>query len=128
VISTPRGWVDVDQIVCKAPLEFAGRVFCTDPIILKGQGIDVILGMSWMKLHRVVLDIAGRLVRLGSPVFGKVILHLPAVSQIMASLHHIVELKFSDVFPDDLPRMPSERVIKFKIELQPGTAPIAKAP
>jgi hypothetical protein len=46
----------------------------------------------------------------------------------MASLHHIVELKFSDVFPDDLPRMPSERVIKFKIELQPGTAPIAKAP
>jgi hypothetical protein len=80
VISTPRGWVDVDQIVCKAPLEFAGRVFCTDPIILKGQGIDVILGMSWMKLHRVVLDIAGRLVRLDSPVFGKVILHLPAVS------------------------------------------------
>jgi hypothetical protein len=118
----------VDRIVCKAPLEFTGRVFCTDPIILKGQGIDVILGMSWMKLHRVVLDIAGRLVRLDSPMFGKVILHLPAVSQIMASLHHIVELKFSDVFPDDLPRMPSERVIKFKIELQPDTAPIAKAP
>jgi hypothetical protein len=26
------------------------------------------------------------------------------------------------------PRMPPERAIKFKIELQPGTAPIAKAP
>jgi hypothetical protein len=32
------------------------------------------------------------------------------------------------VFPDDLPRMPPERAIEFKIELQPGTAPIAKTP
>jgi hypothetical protein len=32
------------------------------------------------------------------------------------------------VFNDDLPGMPPERVIEFKIELQPGTAPIAKAP
>jgi hypothetical protein len=32
------------------------------------------------------------------------------------------------VFPDDLPGMPLERAIEFKIELQPGTAPISKAP
>jgi hypothetical protein len=31
------------------------------------------------------------------------------------------------VFPDDLPEMPPERAIEFKIELQPGTAPIAKS-
>jgi hypothetical protein len=49
----------VDRIVRKAPLELAGRVFNIDFIILKGQGLDVILGMSWMKLHRAVLDIAG---------------------------------------------------------------------
>jgi hypothetical protein len=70
-------------------------------------------------------------------VYGKVILHLPVISHIQASLHHVIELKledihvireFPDVFPDDLPGMPPERVIKFKIELQPGTAPIAKAP
>jgi hypothetical protein len=105
--------------------------------VLTGQGLDVILGISWMKLHRAVLDIAGRLVHLDSPVYGKVILHLPAVSCIKASLHHMGELKledihvvqeFSDIFPDDMPGMPPERAIKFKIELQPGTAPIAKAP
>jgi hypothetical protein len=136
VISTPEGWVDADRIVHKAPLELVGRVFSTDLIIPKGQGIDVILGMSGMKLHRAVLDIAGRLVHLDSPVFGKVTLHLPTVSCIKVSLHHVVELKLEDihvireflnVFPDDLPRMPPERVIEFKIELQPGTAPIAKA-
>jgi hypothetical protein len=136
VISTPGGRVDVDRIVHKAPLELAGRVFSTDLIILSGQGIDVILGMSWMKLHKVVLDIDGRLIHLDSPVYGKVILHLPVNSCIKASLHHMAELKledihvnqeFSDVFPDDLLGMPPEREIEFKIELQPSTAPIAKA-
>jgi hypothetical protein len=137
MISTPGGRVDADRIVCKAPLELAGRVFSTDLIILKGQGLDVILGMSWMKLHRAVLDIAGRLVHLDSPMYGKVILHLHVVSRIKVSLHCVVELKledihvvreFPDVFPDDLLGMPPERAIEFKIELQPSTAPIAKAP
>jgi hypothetical protein len=126
VISTPRGRVDADWIVRKSPLELVGRVFSTDLIILKGQGLDVILGMSWMKLHRVVLDIAGRLVHLDSPVYGKVVLHVLVISRIKASLHHMVELKledihvvreFPDVFPDDLPRMPPEWAIEFKIEL-----------
>jgi hypothetical protein len=44
VISTPRGRVDADQIVHKAPLELAGTVFNIDLIILNGQGLDVILG------------------------------------------------------------------------------------
>jgi hypothetical protein len=35
---------------------------------------------------------------------------------------------FLDVFPDDLPGMPPAKAIEFKIELQPGTAPISKAP
>jgi hypothetical protein len=97
VNSTPRGRVDADQIVRNAPLELAGRVFNIDLIILNGQELDVILGMSWMKLHRVVLGIAGRLVHLDSPMYGKVILHLPAVSRIKVSLHHVVELKLEDI-------------------------------
>jgi hypothetical protein len=93
--------------------------------------------MSWIKLHRADLDIAGRLVHMDSPVYGKVMLHLPTVSCIKASLHHVVELnhedihvvrEFLDMFPNDLPGLPPERAIKIKIELQPSTAPIAKAP
>jgi predicted aspartyl protease len=76
VISTLGGRVDADRIVRKAPLELAGRVFSTNLIILKGQGLDVILGISWMKLHTTVLNIASQLVHLDSPVYGKVILHL----------------------------------------------------
>jgi hypothetical protein len=81
-------------------------------------------------MHRVVLDITARLVHLNSPVYGKVTWHLPAISHIKASLHHVVERRLEDivVFLDDLPGMPPERAIEFKIELQPGTAPISKAP
>jgi hypothetical protein len=90
-----------------------------------------------MKLHKAVLNTADRLIHLDSPVYGKATLHLPAISHIKASLHHVAELKvedihvvreFLDVFPNDLPRMPPERAIEFKIKLQPDTAPIAKAP
>jgi predicted aspartyl protease len=59
VISTPGGRVDADQVVQKVPLELSGKIFSTNFIILSGQGIDVILGMSSMKAHRAVLDIAG---------------------------------------------------------------------
>jgi hypothetical protein len=129
--------VDADRIVRKVPLDLSGRVFETDLIVLSGQGINVILGMSWMKRHKAVLDISARLVHLNSPVYGKVTLHLPAISRIKASLHHMVERRledipvvreFPDVFPDDLPGMPPERAIESKIELQLGTTPISKAP
>jgi nicotinate-nucleotide pyrophosphorylase len=58
MISTPGGRVDANQVAKKVPLELSGRIFSTNLIILSGQGIDVILGMSWMKLHRAILDIA----------------------------------------------------------------------
>jgi hypothetical protein len=137
VISTPGGRVDAYQIVRKVPLKLARRVFSINLIILRGQGIDVILGMSWMKRHKAVLDIASRLICLDSPVYGKITLQLSAISRIKASLHQVAELKledihvvreFLDVFLDDLPGMPPEREIEFKIELQPSTALIAKAP
>jgi hypothetical protein len=46
------------QIGREVPLELAGQVFPTHLIVLDGQGVDVILGMSWMKLHNAILDIA----------------------------------------------------------------------
>jgi hypothetical protein len=48
------------------------------------------------------------------------------VERRLEDIHVVCE--FPDVFPDDLPGMPPERAIEFKIELQPNTAPISKAP
>jgi hypothetical protein len=97
VVSTPGGRVDTDRIAQKVPLELSRRVFSTSLIVLSGQGIDVILRMRWMKLHRAILDVAARLVHLCSPMYGKVTLHLLAIARIKASLHHVVELKLEDI-------------------------------
>jgi hypothetical protein len=40
---------------------------------------------------------------------------------------HVVR-EYLDMFPDDLLGMPLDRAIKFKIELQPGTAHVYKWP
>jgi hypothetical protein len=58
MISTLGGRVVAKCIAREVPLELAGQVFPTHLIVLDGQGIDVILGMSWMKLHNTILDIA----------------------------------------------------------------------
>jgi hypothetical protein len=93
--------------------------------------------MSWIKLHKAILDIAKWLVYLDSLIYGKVVLHLLVVVHIKASMHHtvtksiekiVVVQEFLDVSPDDLPGMAIERDIEFKIELQHGTAPVAKSP
>jgi hypothetical protein len=47
------------------------------------------------------------------------------VEKKMEEIHVVRE--FLDVFSDDLLGMPPERAIEFKIELQPGTTPIAKS-
>ena len=44
----------------------------------------------------------------------------------LADIHMIY--RFPDVFPDKLQGLPSNREIKFEIELLPGTAPISKVP
>ncbi|XP_076891721.1 uncharacterized protein LOC143543239 [Bidens hawaiensis] len=36
--------------------------------------------------------------------------------------------EFKDVFPDELPGIPPDREVEFRIDLVPGTAPITKSP
>ena len=40
----------------------------------------------------------------------------------------LVVCEFPDVFPEDLPGLPPDRDIEFKIDLIPGTAPISRRP
>jgi hypothetical protein len=90
-----------------------------------------------MKMHRAVLDIFAHLVHLDSPIYGKVSLQLPPVARLQASVYTVVAKsldeisvvhEYLDVFLNNLSGMPPDRVIEFKIELQPSTAPVYKRP
>jgi hypothetical protein len=69
-------------MVYSIPLELVGQIFPTNLIILGGQGIDIILGMRWMKMHMALLDISSHLVHLDSHVNGKVTLHLHVMAHL----------------------------------------------
>jgi hypothetical protein len=91
--------------------------------------------MNWMKMHWAVLDISARLVHLDSPIHDKVSLQFPPITHLQASIDVVVAKsldeipvvrEYPDVFLDDVPGMPPDRAIEFKIELQPGTTPVYK--
>jgi hypothetical protein len=97
----------------------------------------MILGMSWMKENKAMLDIAALTVHLGSSTHDSVSLRLSSPTSIASALHHTtahnlkdipVAYEFSDVFSEDLPGMPPDRNVEFVIELQPDTAPISRRP
>jgi hypothetical protein len=60
------------------------------------------------------------------PNFGKISLQLPPVARLQASVHGVIAMslneipvvyEYLDVFLNDLPGMPADRAIEFKIEL-----------
>jgi hypothetical protein len=105
LIHTPGGNIATKQLVNATPLSLVGRLFRTSLIILEGQGIDVILGMGWMKRYKAVLDIAARTVQLESPTHGSIVLKLPSLTFIASALHHTTAQNLEDIpvvceFPD----------------------------
>jgi hypothetical protein len=137
MISTLGGKIITRQVVVNPSHNLGGRVYQTSLIVLEGQGIDVILGINWMRKHKVVLDIAARTVHLESLAHGSVILKLQPPTSIVSTLHHIasqnledipVAYKFPYVYPEDLSGMPLDQDMEFIIELQLGTAPISRRP
>jgi predicted aspartyl protease len=68
LIKTPGGKISTNQLVKNAPLNLGGKEYKTCLIVLKGQGIDIILGMGWIKAHKALLDTATQVVHLDSPI------------------------------------------------------------
>jgi hypothetical protein len=100
-------------------LNLGGRVYKTSLIVLEGQGIDVILGINWMKRHRALLDTTTQTVHLDSPDHGNATLQLALTPVTSTAVHHTVAqniadipvaCEFPNVFPEDLPGMPPDRI------------------
>ena len=122
-----------NRIVKDITLDLHGNLYLASPLILP-QGIDVILGVDWMKQHEAVLDTLARTVRLASPDKTGYITHPLNNHQIPTESLHSLEVdpleaipvvsEYPDVFPEELPGLPPERAVEFSIKLVPGTAPI----
>jgi hypothetical protein len=137
MISTPGGKIDSNRLIRYVPIQLGRMVIKTDLVLLPLEGMDIILGMDWMTKHKVLLDIASRVIEIDLPYNGATTLYLPQQEYFHSCFYATTDIKledipivceYPDVFPNDLPGMPPDRDIEFIIELQPGTAPIAKRP
>ena len=107
-------------------------------MVIPGQDIVAILGMNWLRVYGLVFDLKRRSVELQLPssedrmsllVPSDPVLPIAAHAEASPDLTPIlVVCEFSDVFLEDLPRLPSDREVEFSIELEPGTAPISRCP
>jgi hypothetical protein len=114
MIRTPGGNVFTKKLAVSTPLNLAGKIYKTHLIVLEGQGNDVILGMSWMREHKALLNTATHTVQLDSLVHDTTILQLSTHPVTASSLHHLTAPSLDDipvaheypvVFLDDLPGM-----------------------
>jgi hypothetical protein len=136
VIHSPGGRIFTKEVAFHMLVTLVGRGFPTNMIVIKGQDIDVILGMNWLAQHKAIINTDLRTIKLicgheeiqlSIPVavpakaFGR------AYEAIVQEIQDIpVVCEFLDVFPEDLPGLPLERDVEFVIELKPGTAPISR--
>jgi hypothetical protein len=136
IIHSPGGQIFTKEVAFHVPVTLAEWDFPTNMIVLKGQDIDVILGMNWLAQHKAILNTDLRTIRLS---YGQeeVLLSIPVAipakpygrvyEVIIPEIQDIpVICEFPDVFPEDLPGLPPERVVEFVIEFKPDTAPISR--
>jgi hypothetical protein len=78
MISTPGGKIASNQIIRHVPIKLGSKIIKTNLILLALEGMDIILGMNWMALHGVTLDISSQAVEINSLSHGATTLYIPS--------------------------------------------------
>ena len=156
VVSSPLGIMARIGTICRGcELEISGTLLTVDLRIMEMSEFDVILGMDWLTAYRVVIDCERRRVTAYTQDGTRVVFQgdkhdiLPQIvyesrchGQLAGWLASLtledeerpdldlprVVCEYVDVFPDELPGLPPQRVVDFGIELHPGISPISMTP
>ncbi|KAD4384676.1 hypothetical protein E3N88_24844 [Mikania micrantha] len=141
---------------CKLTIE--GEDYSVDLIPMVLGEFDVVIGMDWLSSYRANIVCDRKSIQLIAPSGYEVSIQgekrggvvLCSLVKAMKYMNHggqsflayvidnekVVQKledvpivrEFPDVFPDDLPGIPSDRDVEFRIDLIPGAKPIARAP
>jgi hypothetical protein len=119
-------------------LTIMGREFWATVIILEASNIDLILGVSWLRKAKAIIQCGRGTVELTSPKGERFQVEIAVTTSSRRAMFFIADefvgnnihvvRDFPDVFLEELPGMPPDREVEFVIDLLPGTAPISKWP
>jgi hypothetical protein len=137
IVGSPGGEMRTKHICPAISITIRGVDFLANLIVLDSKGIDIILGMDWLRKYDGVILCAKRAIRL-TKEDGTIVEFSAAIPAEQVSLLNKVQgtslseigivWEYPDVFPEELPGMPPDRDIEFMIELLPGMPPISKRP
>nr|GFA98265.1 hypothetical protein [Tanacetum cinerariifolium] len=97
---------------------------------IKLGSFDIVIGMDWLSKYHAKL------------ICDEKVVHIPIEDETLVIRGQLIEKKsdekrlenipivreFPDVFPEELPGLPSVRQVEFQIDLIPRAAPVARAP
>jgi hypothetical protein len=136
IVITPKGPVEACYMTHRLTLTIMGREFWATAIILEASSIDLILGMSWLRKAKAIIQCGRGTVELTSPKRKRFQVEIAVTTSTQRAAYFIdgefvgdniwVVRDFPDVFLEELPGMPPDREVEFVIDLLPRTAPISK--
>jgi hypothetical protein len=94
IIHSPGGRIFTKEVAFHIPVTLAGREFPTNMIVLKGQDIDVILGMNWLAQHKAIINTDLRTIKLS---YGHEEIQLSIPVAVLAKLSGRV---YEDIVPE----------------------------
>ena len=155
-VSSPLGIRARIGMICRGcELEISGILLTVDLRVMDKSKFKVILGMDWLTGYRVVINCERRWVTAYTQDDTHVVFQgdkhdiLPHIvyesrcqGQLVSWLASLtledevrpdldlprVVCEYEDVFPDELPGLPPQRVVDFSIELHHGTSLISMTP
>jgi hypothetical protein len=136
-VSSPGGEMRTKHICPVVSITIRGVDFPSNLILLDSQGIGIILGMDWLSKYDGVIQCARKAVKLTKKDMTSVEFVVMVQSDQDSVLNQTKAIaledirlvrEYPDVFPAELPGLPSDRDIEFLIELLPGMSPISKRP
>ena len=155
-VSSPIGIRARIWMICRGcELEISGILLTVDLRIMDMSEFDVILGLDWLTAYRVIIDCERRRVTAYTQddthvvfqedkhdILPQIVYESKCKGQLAGWLASLtledevrsdldlprVVYEYEDVFPDELPRLPPQRVVDFSIELHPGASPISMTP
>nr|GEX56989.1 putative reverse transcriptase domain-containing protein [Tanacetum cinerariifolium] len=118
--------VSTNSVLRVCTLNLIDHFFDIDLIPIELGTFDVIVGMDWLVERDALIVYARKYIERGSQLLiAQVTEKEPAKKQLQDVP---VTYNFPEVFHVDLPGLPAPRQVKFKIELIPSVARVARAP
>ncbi|KAE8768990.1 polyprotein [Hordeum vulgare] len=125
-------------LVTDVSIKMGTYSFLASPIVLGQSNIDLILGMDWLVINEAYIDCEAKEVKLTHPPEDVIsfvarndtirLYSLNEKGEISPISQVPVICEYEDIFPEELPGMPPHRLVKFVIELEPGTELVCKWP